>query len=324
MPRRRGEKRDNWLLIKSDDEAARGPRDPDILEEKPKSVVSGRTMEKIAAAGDAVWHSNKSVAENVKQIRKAKKAKFFRRETGARRMRKAKKAKPKSRAHFAAAEVLRKAPPRSARSSKMPNFVPPALATLHDGAPDGANWIHEVKFDGYRMQARLDGGKVKLFTRKALDWTSKFKPVADAVVQLNAESALIDGEIVVEDDKGVSDFSALQDALKHGKKNFVYYVFDLLHLDGADLTAKPLIERKAALERLLKGAPRNGIVRYSEHFEVSGSEMLQHARDHGLEGVDLEAARRALPLRPHRRVDQIEVWSRTRSSSSSATRTHRT
>jgi bifunctional non-homologous end joining protein LigD len=276
MPRRRGEKRDNWLLIKSDDEAARGPRDPDILEEKPKSVVSGRTMEKIAAAGDAVWHSNKSVAENVKQIRKAKK-------------KRSSSARPRESGDPVRKQGKKKLDSRlrgNERSTRgMPAFVPPALATLHDGAPDGANWIHEVKFDGYRMQARLDGGKVKLFTRKALDWTSKFKPVADAVVQLNAESALIDGEIVVEDDKGVSDFSALQDALKHGKKNFVYYVFDLLHLNGADLTGKPLIERKAALEGLLKGASKNGIVRYSEHFEVSGSEMLQHARDHGLEGV---------------------------------------
>ena len=113
MQRRRGEKRDNWLLIKSEDEAARGPNDPDILEEKPKSVVSGRTMEKIAAAeGDAVWQSNKSVAENVKQIKKAKTKKDGARRRPRRRKKSAKKAKPKSRAQLATAEVLRAKPAR--------------------------------------------------------------------------------------------------------------------------------------------------------------------------------------------------------------------
>ena len=96
-----------------------------------------------------------------------------------------------------------------------------------------------MKFDGYRMQALLADGKARLLTRKALDWTDKFKPVADAVAQLDADTAVIDGEIVVEDEDGVSDFSALQDALKHRKVNrFVYYVFDLLHLDGAIATGQ--------------------------------------------------------------------------------------
>ena len=292
MQRRRGEKRDNWLLIKAEDEAARGPKDPDVLEEKPKSVVSGRTIEKIAAAeGDAVWRSDKSVSENVKQIRKTKKtAKKAVVRTAA-----PKKAKPKSRAQLATAEVLREKPARRA----LPAFIPPQLATLHDTAPDGAQWIHEVKFDGYRMQALLAGGTVKLLTRKGLDWTAKFGPVANAVARLNATSAVIDGEIVVEDENSISDFSALQDALKHRKLNrFIYYVFDLLHLDGTGLTEKPQIERKAALARLLQGSDRNGIVRLSEHFEVSGAEMMQHARDHNLEG--LISKRRDAPYRSGR------------------------
>src|SRR4029077_8452985 len=111
------------------------------------------------------------------------------------------------------------------------------------------------------LQARLDHGRVKLLTRKALDWTHKFKPVAEALGKLKLDSALIDGEVVVEDENGVSDFSALQDALKHGKTNYVYYVFDLIHLDGEDLTERPLIGRKFALQGLLKGADRGGIIR---------------------------------------------------------------
>ena len=280
MRRRPGEKRDNWLLIKSDDDSARAPGDPDILEEQPKSVVSGRTIETIARAeGDAVWHSTKSVAENVKQIKKTKKTA---RKTG-RTSGKSKQPKSKSRAHLAAAEILRGK--RARGGSALPDFIPPQLAGLQDRPPDGMGHVHEVKFDGYRIQARLDHGKVKLLTRKNLDWAAKFQPVADAVAQLGADAALIDGEIVVEEN-GISDFSALQDALKHTKVDrFVYYVFDLLHLDGVDLTGEPLIERKAALSGLLEGTDRNGTIRYSEHFEKPGSEMLAHACDLKLEGI---------------------------------------
>ena len=299
MQRRRGEKRDNWLLIKSDDEAARGPRDPDILEEKPKSVVSGRTMEKIAAAEGAVWHSNRPVAENVKQIKKAKKAKTAKPAAKKR----AKKEKPASRAQLAATQILRAPPKRAGRKAALPEFIPPQLATLHDKAPDDPNYVHEAKFDGYRLQARLDHGKVKLLTRKALDWAHKFEPVADAVAQLDAGTALIDGEVVVETN-GVSDFSALQDALKNNKTNFAYYVFDLLHLDGADLTGEPLIARKAALKELLGDTDPDGVIRYSDHFEITGAEMLAHACKLNLEGVI--SKRRDAPYRSGRSDDWIK------------------
>ena len=181
--------------------------------------------------------------------------------------------------------MLRQTPARARRASALPDFILPQSATLRKTAPNAKSYVHEVKFDGYRMQARLEGGKVKLLTRKNLDWTAKFQPVADAVAQLDAQGALIDGEIVVEQD-GVSDFSALQDALKHNKAGrFVYYVFDLLHLDGVDLTGEPLVERKAALEKLLHGTDPNGTIRYSAHFEKTGSEMLAHACDLNLEGI---------------------------------------
>jgi bifunctional non-homologous end joining protein LigD len=290
MHRRRGEKRDNWLLIKSEDDAARGAGDPDILEEKPESVVSGRTLEAIAKAeGDAVWHSNKSIAENVRQIKKAKRTKSARATKGAAktsaskgRKTRARKAKPKSRAQLATTEVLRDKPPRR---SLLPDFIAPQLASLQDRPPESRNYVHEMKFDGYRIQARLAHGKVKLLTRKALDWTHKFMPVANALAQLDVEDAIIDGEIVVLAEGGVSDFSALQDALKHGKKNFVYYAFDLMHLDGESLIDRPLTERKAALKKLLAGEDDNGVVRYSDHFEVAGSEMYQHACKLQLEGL---------------------------------------
>src|SRR5262249_19086328 len=135
---------------------------------------------------------------------------------------------------------------------RLPEFVSPSLAPLSATAPSGAGWVHEIKFDGYRIQARLDRGTVRLLTRKGLDWTEKFPNVAAAVAALPARTALIDGEVVVEDENGISSFSALQAALKAGERErFVYHVFDLLHLDGHDLTPLPLVERKAALARLV-------------------------------------------------------------------------
>jgi bifunctional non-homologous end joining protein LigD len=146
--------------------------------------------------------------------------------------------------------------------------------------------VHEVKFDGYRIQARLDHGKVRLLTRKGLDWTAKFPNVAQAVAQLPATTALIDGEIVIEDEKGVSSFSGLQAALKSGeRKRFVYYVFDLLHLDGRDLTNEPLIERKRLLAGLLRRAKALGPIRLSEHFETEGSQVRRRACEMALEGI---------------------------------------
>src|SRR4051812_6109103 len=158
MRKRPGEKQEPWLLIKSDDEAARGPRDPDILEEKPKSVASGRSMEAIATAGDAVWQSNRSVADNVKTLKTAKTAPKTTPASNKKPVTKSagqKKAKAKSRAALAAAEVLHETPARR-RASALPAFVPPQLATLHESAPDGDDWVHEAKFDGYRIQARLE------------------------------------------------------------------------------------------------------------------------------------------------------------------------
>ena len=238
MHRRPGEKRNNWLLIKASDEDARTAKDADILEEMPDFVVSGRSIEEIAAGKGKkrVWHSNKSVADNVK--------------AGATR--------GGVRAGASTQAVRARAPRRSkkkgaSRDAALPDFVPPSLATLRDTAPNGRGWVHEIKFDGYRTQARLDHGKVKLLTRKGLDWAARFPNIAADVARLAADTALIDGEIVVENSRGVSDFSMLQAALSNGERDsFVYYVFDLLHLDGEDLSRRPLIERKAALKELLE------------------------------------------------------------------------
>jgi len=238
MAQRGREKRENWLLIKSDDEHARQKDDADILTERPESVKTGRLI------GD--------VTEG-KEPEPAKK------------------------------------PRAKARKAPLPGFIEPQLATLKRHAPTGDNWLHEVKLDGYRLQARLDKtrkkGQATLLTRSGLDWTERFGPdLPRALATLPCERAILDGELVVEGAGGASDFSALQADLSAGRTDrFRLVAFDLLYLDGEDLRDKPLSERKQKLETLLREAPET--LRYSEHFEEEGEMVLRHACRLSLEGV---------------------------------------
>ena len=160
------------------------------------------------------------------------------------------------------------------------------LDTLVAKPPSVERWLHEIKFDGYRLQARVEAGRVKLLTRTGLDWTKKFgKTVPSALAALPVGTAIIDGELVVEGAGGASDFSALQAHLSEGKSDgFLYYAFDLLYLDGHDLQRVPLADRKAALERLI-GPETKNVLRYSAHFEESGGLVLRHTCRLGLEGI---------------------------------------
>ncbi len=319
MRARQGDRHENWLLIKGKDDVARSVRAGDILEEEPLSAATGRSMEEIAGGKGRkrVWHSNRargtpaaaggkdpSRPQSQREFKAQLKALADARAKPARKTAKtrpAKKpvkmpaAKQRARARPAAVKVERKQvkEPRGDKArgdgqkakhgASLPDFVPPSLATLHDSAPRGDNWLHEIKFDGYRIEARLDHGKVQLLTRKKLDWTHRFAPIAEAVKALAAETALIDGELVVEDDKGMSNFSLLQTDLKDGRDDrFVYRAFDLLHLDGKDFTGAPLIARKAALQRLLDG---EGRIRYVEHFDGDGPAIFQSACEMELEGI---------------------------------------
>jgi bifunctional non-homologous end joining protein LigD len=284
------ERRDNWLLIKSKDEAARGPRGKDILDEEPLSVATGRSMDEIAdgKGKKRVWHSNRDAKP-----------------VAAKKTQPPGKPRSRARARAAARTSTQKKSSRAAHN-RLPDFVLPSLATLHSDAPRGAEWLHEIKYDGYRIQARLDRGKVRLLTRKNLDWTHRFKPIAAAVAALPAETALLDGELVVENNKGISSFSLLQTDLKDGRGDrLVYYVFDLLHLDGRGLTGEPLVVRKAELQRLLKAAGKNGRIRYAEHFTEDGPVILKHACGLNLEGI--VSKRKDAPYRSGRSENFIKA-----------------
>ena len=166
----------------------------------------------------------------------------------------------------------------------LPGWVAPQLATLVGAAPDGADWVHEIKLDGYRVLVRIERGRVRLLTRSRQDWTERFPAVAEAAAALPVKEALLDGEIVALDRSGVSSFQALQQGAQGmGGWSLAYVAFDLLFLDGRDLRGEPLVERKKALARLLRG--RRGRLRYSEHFDAPGAEVHQRACRMHLEGI---------------------------------------
>src|SRR5437762_9663993 len=199
MKRKPGEKQDQWLLFKGSDEYDLGATDLEPVATELSSVISGLTNEDL---------------EQRKQIRPDHKAREkIRRESGSK------------------ASDFSRLP--GAKKGILPVFIEPALAIEHDNPPQGKGWLHEIKQDGYRMQARLDGGKVQLRTRTGLDWTKRFPTIAKAVAQLPVSSALLDGEIVAQEDSGISTFTALQSDLKSGRRDRLgYFLSDLLYCEG--------------------------------------------------------------------------------------------
>lgn len=164
-------------------------------------------------------------------------------------------------------------------------FIPPQLAVLVDGPPAGDHWIHETKFDGYRTEAILNGRDVQLFTRTGKDWTHRYESIAASLRKLDLQGTILDGEIVWLDDEGRSDFQLLQNALKAEEySRMIYYVFDLLFLEGEDLRELPLVERKEKLEALLgKNKAKN--IRYSEHLDGGAKQFLKASCQLELEGI---------------------------------------
>jgi bifunctional non-homologous end joining protein LigD len=244
----------SWLLIKENDEYARAGADAHIVDTEPDSVASGRSLEAIATDPDRVWHSNKSVAENVRTGR-----------------------------------VRRKKPTLSlgkidgARKAALPASVDAELATLVDAVPPGADWLHEIKYDGYRMLCRIDDGRCRIVSRNGKEWTQAFRGIADAAARLPVDSAWIDGEIVVMDEHGRTSFQALQNVLSDDSSaKPLYYAFDLLYLNGYDVRAAALSARKALLRKLIGGG---SAIRFSDHVEGNGEAFFAEACKLGLEGI---------------------------------------
>jgi bifunctional non-homologous end joining protein LigD len=278
--RRDADGRRSWLLIKERDEHARPSGELNLTEARPESVLSGRGLEEIARAADRTWHSDRT-ATSTPRIAGA--------------------AAPPRRA----AATRGRGPIPGARPAPLPDFVPPQLATLVSAPPEGDAWIHEMKFDGYRILCRIANGRATLWSRNARDWTAQFPEIAAAAARLPARRAVVDGEIAVLLPNGTTSFQALQNVLSsRGQGQLVYFVFDLLHLDGQDLTGAALEARKSALEALI-GTARDGAIRYSTHVVGQGDEFFRQACRLSLEGV--VSKRRDRPYEPGRGRSWLKV-----------------
>ena len=265
MKRRDNDRHDNWLLIKHRDDQAVASHGEKVLDQDT-SVASGRTLDQIAAgkgrapkpfmltkatAADAVWNSDRANREHAPEPAERPRA------------------KPTSPAHGKAI-------------ARLPEFVPPQFCKAVDVPPRAGNWGHEIKFDGYRMQLRIEDGSATLRTRKGLDWTEKFKAIARVAEKL--PDGIVDGEVCALDSEGQPSFPALQAAIADGKTDgLVYFAFDLLAVEGEDLRDLPLAARKERLKQLIaKAAPR---IRFVDHLEDDGKAVLEAARKMKLEGI---------------------------------------
>jgi len=269
-------KRNNWLLIKHRD---RFEREGDAVLKQDRSVASGRPMADIAAGKgrspkpfmrrngskvrpDAVWDSNRGDAAALRAREETTKRKPFDpvgKKSGTEK--------------------------KSKQASTLPTFIAPQLCTLVERPPSGSEWVHEIKFDGYRIQMRVARGEVALRTRKGLDWTEKFPDIARAAGKF--ADCILDGEIVALDHDGVPDFAALQAALSDGETSeLVFFVFDLLFADTEDLRDLALADRKSRLKAMLTGAKKTDpLIRFVEHFETGGEAVLRSACRMSLEGI---------------------------------------
>ncbi|MGU3493970.1 DNA ligase D [Xanthobacteraceae bacterium A53D] len=260
---RNGGKRTNWLLIKHRDEYAVEENGAAVLEENATSVASGRAMDVIAAgkgrkpegfmtvaaplASDATWDSRKGLAAEQRKSPPARKGK-------------------------------------PTKSVSLPDFIAPQLCETRERPPSEDGWLHEIKFDGYRIQMRVEDGDVTLKTRKGLDWTKRYSAIARAAGKL--PNVIIDGEICALDANGAPDFAALQAALSEGKTDaLVFFAFDMLFQEGDDLRPLSLVERKECLHALLTENGEDTLLRYVDHFDSGGDAVLRSACRLSLEGI---------------------------------------
>lgn len=246
--------KDNWLLIKEKDDEARTGKKSDVTQMLTASVASGKSIEQIATGEHAVWHSNRQSGTPSQPVQRRRPVKGI--------------------------------PAPGARKAAQEKWVVPQLATLVTASPEGKDWIHELKYDGYRILCRLQNGTATLLTRNGNDWSAKLPHIAAAAADLPVKTAWLDGEVVALLPDGRVSFQTLQNAFDtHSDSNLVYFVFDLLYLDGYDLRPTPLIERKRLLSALFKDSSPSGLVHYSDHITGQGDVAFAEACRSGMEGL---------------------------------------
>jgi bifunctional non-homologous end joining protein LigD len=268
----------NWLLIKEHDEFERGPDDPCITEEAPNSAVTGRTLEEIAVASTHVWNSKETAGEGQAWYRQ--KARDADAASGAVASKSKKALAAEAASPSASLDAMLAKLPKEA----MPDFLKPQLADEAQAPPAGTEWVHELKLDGYRVQAHKRGKQVSLFTRSGLDWTHRMKPVAVALAAIPAESAILDGEVTVLDAEGLSSFARLQASFEKNEKHpLTFFGFDLLHINGRNPRDLPLRERKQLLRDAIGEDTDES--RLSEDLAGDGAEIFAAACKLHAEGI---------------------------------------
>ncbi len=267
----------NWLLIKEHDEFERTPNAPCITDEAPLSAVTGRSLEQIAQASTHVWNSKETAGEGPAWYRQ--------------RAREADE-KSGSKPDAQSARTPSSQPTNNARrtdlselpAEAMPDFLKPQLTEEATEPPSGAGWIHELKLDGYRVQAHKRSSKVSLYTRSGLDWTHRMKPVAAALARIAAKDAILDGEVTVLDASGLTSFARLQASFERNEKHpLTFFGFDLLHLEGRNTRHLPLVERKRLLREIMRDDTDE--VRVSEGLAGDGAEIFAAACKLHAEGI---------------------------------------
>jgi bifunctional non-homologous end joining protein LigD len=263
-----------WLLIKERDEYVRAEDAPAITDEAPNSAVTQRTMEEIAESKDHIWDSKQGLLLNTNHAEQSSSAP---------------QAKSKAQRHKTLERSLRSLPREG-----FPGFVHPQLAQQARRVPNGDDWIHELKLDGYRLQMHVQSkknreGKTRaatLFTRTGLDWTARMPNLAAGAAKLDVESCILDGEVVALDHEGRTNFSDLQTAFQGSRQeSLFYFAFDLLHLNGHNLRKLPLSQRKLILSQVFSSVEPGSQIRLSEHIEGRGHEVFAKACELGAEGI---------------------------------------
>lgn len=237
----------SWFLIKYRDDYAKSLADYNITIEEPNSVMTGQSINEIAENYDHIWRNKKSEMVINKRL-------------------------------------IKKLLPPDLSESAFPETISPQLATLVEKPPQGDEWLHEIKFDGYRIIAFKNGKSIKLMSRNNIDWTKNFNNIVAEMKKLSIKQVIFDGEIVLLDENQLSNFQLLQNAIKSDKElPFIYYIFDLLYIDKFNTMSLPLLERKKILECLLPSA--NQTLRYSDHLIAHGDEIFEKSCGLGLEGI---------------------------------------
>ena len=265
----------NWLLIKEHDDFERSASGPAITDEQPDSVVTGRSLDAIARSEDHVWNSKDTRSGTKPWYRQDSRSSLDPgRNSGA----------PSQAASSPEVGISQPKLDKLPRESQ-PGFLTPQLAQQAESPPTGDGWLHELKLDGYRMQARKDAGHIQLLTRTGLDWTHRMSAIAAEVARLPVARATLDGEVVVVGPGGTTSFADLQAAFQEGASHpLSYFCFDLLHINGRDPRNLSLRERKSLLAELLASSGST-VLQFSEHLETNGEVIFRKACELHAEGI---------------------------------------